>query len=57
MAELDKIVAAAFLAGTAGVVLVRALRAWTRFRLQERTLRILTKGLTELERPRERPRT
>jgi hypothetical protein len=57
MPELDKLIAAAFLVGTAGVVLVRALRAWMRFRLQERTLRILTKGLTELERPRERPRT
>jgi hypothetical protein len=57
MPEPDKMIAAAFLIGTAGVVLVRVLRAWARFRLQERTLRILTKGLTELERPRERPRT
>jgi hypothetical protein len=57
MPEPDMIIAAVFLLGTAGLVLVRAVRAWWRFRLQERTLRILTKGLTELERPRARPRT
>lgn len=56
MPAVDELIAAAFLLGTAGVVLARVLRAWTRFRLQERTLRVLTKGLTELERPRERPR-
>lgn len=54
MPELDLIAAVAFLLGTAGVVLARALVAWWRFRMQERTLRLLARGLSELERPRQR---
>lgn len=54
MPALDLIVAVVFLLATAGVVLTRALLAWSRFRMQERTLRLLARGLTELERPRER---
>jgi hypothetical protein len=56
MPELDAIVATVFLLGTAGLVALRTVRAWIRFRLQERTVRVLTRGLTELERPRARPR-
>ena len=51
---LDLIAAVVFLLGTAGVILVRAVLAWRRFRVQERTLRVLTRGLQELERPRQR---
>lgn len=54
MPATDLVIAMTFLLATAGVVLVRALRAWSRFRMQERTLRLLARGLTELERPRER---
>ena len=56
MPEIDLIVATLFLIGTAGLIAFRAVRAWMRFRIQERTVRVLTRGLTELERPRARPR-
>jgi hypothetical protein len=56
MSALDLIVAILFLASTAGVVIVRAFRSWRRFRLQERTVRLLARGLTELERPGARDR-
>jgi len=51
---IDVIAAVTFLLATAGVLVVRALIAWSRFRMQERTLRVLARGLAELERPRQR---
>ena len=56
MSALDLIVAILFLASTAGIVLVRAVGSWRRFRLQERTVRLLARGLMELERPEVRDR-
>lgn len=54
MPAIDVIAAVTLLLATAGVLIVRALVAWSRFRMQERTVRMLAHGLTELERPRER---
>ena len=54
MPAIDLIIAATFLLSTVGVLVVRALRAWSRFRVQERTVRVLTEAVIELERPRER---
>lgn len=54
MPAIDVIAAVALLVATAGVLVARALIAWSRFRMQERTVRLLVHGLSDLERPRER---
>ncbi|MEX2394679.1 MAG: hypothetical protein WD826_09405 [Actinomycetota bacterium] len=56
MSPFDLIIVILFFASTAGVVIVRAFRSWRRFRLQERTVRLLARGLMELERPGARDR-
>lgn len=51
MPAFDRIVSALVLAGTGGVLLLRAVRAWADYRLQRRSVDLLVRSMTEIERP------
>jgi hypothetical protein len=55
MPLIDKIVAATGLGGIGIVLAVRAARAWREYALQRRTLALMIRSVTELERPEDQP--
>jgi hypothetical protein len=56
MPLVDRIVATVFLGLLAGVLLVRATRAWADYRRQKRAVDLLVRSMTELEEPRKERR-
>jgi hypothetical protein len=57
MPAFDWIVSVMVLAGLAGLLVVRALRAWADYRIQKRAVDLLVQSMTELEEaePEHRP--
>jgi hypothetical protein len=53
MRAFDAVIAGIFFCSTAGVLLSRTLRAWRRFRMQERTTALLVEGVRILEERKE----
>lgn len=52
----DQVVAMAFLGLLAGVLVVRAVRAWAEYRRQRLAVDLLVRSMTEIEEPRKERR-